>query len=102
MPSEQKIKKTARKPKTKKKSAREEKVIPVERYVEAVGRRKTAIARVRIFPGKKEEVEVNNKTYQEYFPTAELRLIIESPFRVTSIPKKFSVRVHVRGGGVHA
>lgn len=72
------------------------------RYVGAVGRRKTATARVRLFPGTKEEIEINNKSCQEYFPTAELRLIVEDPFRLLQLPEKFSARVRVYGGGVHA
>ena len=38
---------------------------------EAVGRRKTAVARVRLFPGKESRYEINGKALEAYFPVAE-------------------------------
>ena len=48
-------------------------------YIEAVGRRKTAIARVRITPGAKNVFTVNNKTLSVYFPTKALQSVVKSP-----------------------
>lgn len=73
------------------------------KYFEAVGRRKTSVARVRIYPDRAPfEIAVNQKPYEEYFPTFELRSIVESPVSKTNIPKKFSVSVRVFGGGIHS
>lgn len=72
------------------------------RYIEAVGRRKTAIARVRITPSTKPSFIVNDKDVKEYFVTEELRMIAEEAVTKSEIAEKFSVTVHVLGGGIHA
>jgi small subunit ribosomal protein S9 len=67
-----------------------------ERYVEGIGRRKTASARVRITPSKKVGVTVNDKAFEVYFPTKELqRMAMESLGE-----RVFGVSVHVQGGGI--
>jgi small subunit ribosomal protein S9 len=71
-----------------------------ERYIEAVGRRKTAIARVRITPSARTIVFVNKKDVNEYFPTEPLRVAALEPFLKVSLPVQFSVNVVVRGGGI--
>ncbi|HEY4500166.1 MAG TPA: 30S ribosomal protein S9, partial [Candidatus Paceibacterota bacterium] len=48
------------------------------RYFEAVGRRKTAIARARITPASKQSIVINDKTSADYFATAEMRMIAEA------------------------
>lgn len=72
------------------------------RYIEAVGRRKTAIARVRITPATKSSFTVNDKELKEYFVTEELRMIAEEAVTKSEIAEKFSVTVQVIGGGIHA
>jgi small subunit ribosomal protein S9 len=74
----------------------------VVRYIEAVGRRKTATARVRITEATKEHVAVNGKTVSVYFPTAEMQSIVADPMVKSKILAKFSVSVIVRGGGIHS
>jgi len=71
-----------------------------EKYLEAVGRRKTAIARVRITPAKKSEVLINGKALAEYFPTTELAATVLHPFKKTEA--QFTVSVKVLGGGISA
>ena len=71
-----------------------------ERYMEAVGRRKTAIARVRITPAAKEAIIANGKEFEKYFPTQELRRTILSVF--SDVPEKFHVSAKLVGGGVAA
>ena len=71
-----------------------------ERYIEAVGRRKTAIARARITPSTRTAVIVNNKDANVYFPTETLRITALEPFLKVSLPTAFSVSVHVTGGGI--
>lgn len=72
------------------------------RYIEAVGRRKTAIARVRITPAAKTSFIVNDKEMKEYFMTNDLQNIAEEAMSKSEIGEKFSVTVKVVGGGIHA
>ena len=72
-----------------------------DRYFEAVGRRKTAIARVRIFT-KDLALTVNGRKMQEYFPTMELQKIVEDPMKRMRTDGRFGLSVKVKGGGVHA
>lgn len=69
-----------------------------ESYVWGTGKRKCAIAQVRLFPGKG-EIIVNDKPYQESFPRVEHRHMIEHPFLTTDTMGKFCVMVKVNGGG---
>lgn len=71
-----------------------------ERYIETVGRRKTAIARARITPSARTLVFVNKKDVNDYFPTEPLRVAALEPFLKVSLPVQFSVSVVVRGGGI--
>lgn len=72
------------------------------RYIEAVGRRKTSTARVRITESTKDGVTVNDKTVAEYFPTAELQAIVIEAIEKSKVVGKFSVTVKVVGGGIHS
>jgi small subunit ribosomal protein S9 len=72
------------------------------RYIEAVGRRKTAIARVRITPATKTSFTVNDKAVNEYFVTHELQTLAEEALTKSEVGEKFIVSVHVQGGGIHA
>ncbi|VHM26005.1 30S ribosomal protein S9 [Streptococcus pyogenes] len=62
------------------------------------GRRKNAVARVRLVPGTG-KITVNKKDVEEYIPHADLRLIINQPFAVTSTEGSYDVFVNVVGGG---
>lgn len=73
-----------------------------EKYFSGVGRRKTAVAIVRIFEDAKEgesEVTVNSKKGKEYFPTLRLQGLFLEPIRTIGLENKFRISVHVRGGG---
>lgn len=70
-----------------------------KKYIETVGRRKKAIARVRLFEGGKGEVTVNDKPYAEFFSTDEQRQMVVAPFVATGLEGKFDVTVKVMGGG---
>ncbi len=72
-----------------------------EKYFESVGRRKTSVARVRLF-GKGRGVVVNEKKMEEYFPTAELRQIADSPLKKMKVLDKFKVVAKISGGGIHS
>jgi small subunit ribosomal protein S9 len=75
-------------------------------YLEAVGRRKRAVARVRLYTVDSAEsmetgnFSINGKNYKEYFPTAILQQTIESPFTKLKSTNKFSGTVKVKGGGI--
>jgi len=84
---------TTAKPKAKKST---------EKYVEAIGRRKTAIARVRASSAAKNAVTVNEKPLDVYFGTSALRGIVMSPLEREGMTVKYAVTVRVNGGGIHA
>jgi small subunit ribosomal protein S9 len=65
----------------------------------ATGRRKRAIARVRLVPGDG-KVFVNNRTYEEYFHRATQLLIVRQPLNETNTLSKFNVHARIHGGGV--
>ncbi len=69
------------------------------RYIEAVGRRKTATARVRLYPGEGTMV-VNNRPLEEYFPRQLLIHRLLEPLRVTGTEGRFNISVQVKGGGL--
>ena len=70
------------------------------RYFYAVGRRKTAIARVRLYPGEG-TITVNGKTSREYFGGRDLHQdTILEPLRVTGTVERFNIVASVVGGGV--
>lgn len=69
------------------------------KYTEAVGRRKTAIARVRIFPGKG-KVIVNDKELSVYFPLEKLQNVCLAPLVTTGRKEGTDVQVQVVGGGI--
>ncbi|MCA9356402.1 30S ribosomal protein S9 [Candidatus Nomurabacteria bacterium] len=71
-----------------------------KKYIEAVGRRKTSIARVRITESSKLDFTINDKKLDEYFKTDMLRSTVQEPFSKTGIPSTYSVSVKVIGGGV--
>lgn len=71
-----------------------------ERYIWATGKRKCAIAQVRLFPGDG-GIMINDKPYEEVFSRLEHRRMIESPFLATDTRGRFHVTVKVEGGGVN-
>jgi len=70
-----------------------------ENYVWGTGKRKCAIAQVRLFLGDG-EIIINDKAYGEVFPRLEHRHMIEFPFLVTDTMGKFHATIKVAGGGV--
>lgn len=64
-----------------------------------IGRRKDAIARVRLIPGKG-QILVNKKPLEEYFPQEIQRIIIKQPLEITETGDKFNIFALVNGGGI--
>lgn len=107
-----------KKPEKKKKEVvkeKKEKVLKKKaKYFEAVGRRKTSTARVRLFtrplskedkgPSKEkkegEEILVNEKPYKVYFPIFSLQKEIEAPLEKLNLLGKFVLSIFVKGGGI--
>ncbi|NTU67005.1 MAG: 30S ribosomal protein S9 [Candidatus Moranbacteria bacterium] len=94
-----KVVKTPEKPK----KAKVEKAETKGQYFYAVGKRKTAIAQVRIYPnGKGKDFSINDKSLEVYLPVERLAETAKSPIVATGNDGKFDVSVHVSGGGVSA
>ena len=66
--------------------------------VNALGRRKTAVARIYLNDGKG-NITVNNKDVKEYFPIQQLQYIITQPLIITNTEGKFDIVVNLYGGG---
>ncbi len=69
-------------------------------YYEGLGRRKSATARVRIYPGGNGQVVVNGKPYDEYFGREKDWLNVFAAFGVTGTRGQFDVTVLAHGGGI--
>src|SRR3989344_1162535 len=71
-----------------------------EKYFEAIGKRKTARARVRLVPASKTTFEVNGQTLDKYFPTLELQGVAKTALAHAG-EQKYKVTVRASGGGIH-
>jgi len=87
---------------TSKKKTKVEPKVKAARYFEAIGRRKTAVARIRLQVQGQKEFLVNDKPLEKYFPVLELQQIVKESFRQTDCLDKFRVVAKVKGGGLHA
>ncbi len=65
----------------------------------ALGRRKTAVARVYLTPGKG-NVTINDRALEVYFPLESLQYVVNQPFEVTGTLGQFDVKVTLVGGGI--
>jgi small subunit ribosomal protein S9 len=84
-----------------------EKKVTKEKYIEAVGRRKTSTVRVRIWPATKSNFIVNGKEVREYFQTEEQRRLVSDPIMKGLVGQektsnKWIVEAKVSGGGIHS
>lgn len=66
--------------------------------INAIGRRKAAVARVYLRKGSG-TITVNGKTYKEYFPHIHMHRNIEDPFATVGVEEAYDVKVNVKGGG---
>lgn len=99
------------KKKTEQKEIVQEKTTPKKDFVFAVGRRKEAVARVRLYKStnngilwgekkvQKGEIFVNEKPIQEYFSGKVAEVLYTEPFRVTNTVGKYILTIKVEGGG---
>ena len=63
------------------------------------GRRKEAVARVRLIPGDG-KITINNRTFEDFFPNQTSRLIVQQPLVISDMLGRFDVVCRVHGGGV--
>ena len=63
------------------------------------GRRKSATARTRLYPGSG-QIVINGRPFEEYFPRKTLQMIIRQPLHLTKMLDRFDIKVSVAGGGV--
>jgi small subunit ribosomal protein S9 len=69
--------------------------------IRTTGRRKTAVASVRMLPGTG-EIKVNERSLEDYFPRDTSRMRILEPFEITETKGQYDIIVSVRGGGISA
>lgn len=77
------------------------KAAAAERYVYAVGRRKTASVQARIYMNTKEESTINNRPLPKYFGTASLLANVWAPLKAVGLDEKAYFTLHAQGGGLH-
>ena len=63
------------------------------------GRRKKAIARVRLIPGGNGTIVINDRAFEDYFPQGTLQYIVKQPIALLEVDGKYDVIVNVIGGG---
>ena len=69
------------------------------KQVNALGRRKSAVARVYVVPGKG-NITINGRELNDYFREDTLRYIVNQPFDVTGTTAQFDVKANLDGGGI--
>ena len=64
-----------------------------------IGRRKTAVARISMTPGKG-QIKINGRVLADYFPSEILQIVVNQPFALTNTLGSFDVTANVDGGGI--
>ncbi len=70
-----------------------------KKYIEAIGRRKTSTARVRITPSTKQSIKINDKELNEYFKTSDLQVKALEAVAKSGTEQKFAITAKIVGGG---
>ena len=66
--------------------------------INSIGRRKTSVARIYLKSGKG-IIKINDREFEDYFPTEVLRTIVKQPLNVVSVDGNFDIQINVDGGG---
>ena len=74
----------------------------VHKYIFALGRRKTALVKVKFFQEGTGEIKVNNSEFENYFPTAALQKTVKQGLALLGLEKKVNVSASAIGGGISA
>ena len=69
-------------------------------YFYGTGRRKSSVARVRLYPAGTGKITINNRDIENYFGLDTLKMVVRQPFGVTETLGKFDIECTVIGGGV--
>jgi small subunit ribosomal protein S9 len=80
-------------------STKKESGVSKKRYIEAVGRRKTSIARVRLTPNES-GIKINGKDYKDYLKMPKLQEIAIAPLTVLDLKDKHGISITLVGGGI--
>lgn len=67
--------------------------------INTIGRRKTAVARIYMVPGKG-DIQVNGRDFKEYFPFEVHQIVVQQPFMTLNAGESYDIKINVRGGGV--
>jgi small subunit ribosomal protein S9 len=67
--------------------------------VNAIGRRKSAVARIYLKEGKG-NITINDRALQDYFPLQQLQFIIQQPLNIAEVTDKYDIKVNLQGGGI--
>jgi small subunit ribosomal protein S9 len=67
--------------------------------VNAIGRRKSAVARIYLKEGKG-NITINDRDLQDYFPLQQLQFIIQQPLNIAEVSGKYDIKVNLQGGGI--
>jgi len=98
-------------------AGRKKTLVQKTKYIETIGRRKEAVARVRlsketpglvissetrkkVLPREARQVLINDKTLEQYFPLLSMQNKVLCPFKETNIENKFFISIKVKGGGM--
>ena len=73
--------------------------MPLTQYY-GTGKRKTAVARVWMRPGKG-EIVINKKKFEEYFPTRHMQYTVLQPLELTGSTNTYDININVLGGGIY-
>lgn len=71
------------------------------KYIESIGRRKEAVARVRLHHGGSGTIKINDRELVEYLPLELMQQSVIAPLKETGMENVFDITVLVKGGGVH-
>lgn len=75
--------------------------IPTNKNFYAVGKRKTAVAQV-LLSGGNGAINVNNVSFEAYFPTPFLQAIVRQPLSAVGLEKSLNIKTKIHSGGIHA
>ena len=65
----------------------------------ATGRRKTAVARIRLTPGSG-KIDINGRSFEDYFPTAPLQNTVLQPLQTAKLINAYDLSINATGGGI--
>ncbi|OQX80547.1 MAG: 30S ribosomal protein S9 [Candidatus Omnitrophica bacterium 4484_70.1] len=71
-----------------------------KKVILTTGRRKTAVARVRVYLGGKGIIKINGRDLENYFPSLAYQCLIKKPLSVTGMADKVDIKTKVEGGGI--